>query len=250
MFGMDEFSGKVAVVTGGSDGLGKDFCRALASAECHVYFCARNAARGDAVQAELGPFAHFVAADLGEPAQVQAFADLVRAEAGHVDFLINNVAVDDRIKFEDLTLEECDRMWNINTRSYLLTTHAFLGMLRAGSGKAIVNVGTTNFMVGLEPFTLYNATKSAILGFTRSLAREFGRDGIRVNMLSPGWIMTEKQLREHVTEQDREELIEIQALKRLMLPEDVTPAALFLLSSAACGVTGQNLVIDGGRVMA
>lgn len=244
-----EFAGRIAVVTGGSDGLGLDFCRALCDADCEVYFCSRDASRGQAAVQSLGPHAHYVQADLAHATQIAAFASEVGDAAGRVDYLVNNVAVDDRIPFEVVTAEACDRLWQVNLRSYLLVARALLDLLRAGEGNSIVNVGTTNYMLGLEPFTLYNATKSGIVGFTRSLARELGPEGIRVNMLSPGWIMTGKQLREHVTEQDRHDLLRDQSLKFLLTPDHVTPALLFLLSSAAGAITGQNLVVDGGKFM-
>ena len=244
-----DFTGRIAVVTGGSDGLGFDFCRALSEAGCEVFFCGRRAERGEEAARAMGPRAHFIRADISQAEQITEFAAQVRQATGKIDFLVNNVAVDDRIDFSDLTAETCDRAWQINLRSYLLTTRAFLEMLRAGEGKSIVNVGTTNYMFALEPFTLYNATKSGVLGFTRSLAREFGREGIRANMLSPGWIMTEKQLREHVLEQDKSDLLRDQALKFLLEPCHITPAVLFLLSGAASGITGQNLVVDGGKYM-
>jgi NAD(P)-dependent dehydrogenase (short-subunit alcohol dehydrogenase family) len=244
-----EFTGRVAVVTGGSDGLGFDFCRTLSQAGCEVFFCGRNAERGEGAAQKMGPRAHFIQTDISEAQQIAGFAARVRQAAGKIDFLVNNVAMDDRIPFADLTAETCDRIWQTNLRSYLLATRAFLDLLRAGEGKSIVNICTTNYMFGLEPFTLYNATKSGILGFTRSLARELGREGIRANTVSPGWIMTGKQLREHVSEQDKSDLLRDQALKFLLEPGHVTPAVLFLLSSAAFGITGQNLVVDGGKYM-
>ena len=246
----EEFRGKVAVVTGGSEGLGYDFCRALTDLGSAVHFCGRSNERGSRACNRLGPGASFFQADLSDPAQIDAFADEVNRRASHVDYLVNNIADDTRIPFDDLTAETCDRIWNINLRSHLLTSRAFLDMLRAGEGKSIVNIGTTNYMLGLEPFTLYNATKSGLLGFTRSLARELGHDGIRVNMVSPGWIMTDKQIREHVSQQDRADLLRDQSLKFLLSPADVTPAVLFLLSSKARAITGQNLVVDGGKHMA
>ena len=274
----DEFAGRVAVVTGGSEGLGYDICRALCEAGCEVFFCARNAERGKAAEATLnagppGPAANdaapgghsggedtapggqargrarFVQADLADPAQVYAFAAAVRQGAGRVDYLVNNVAVDDRIEVDRLEAETCDRMWEVNLRSYLLMTRACLDLLRAGEGRSIVNLCTTNYLLGLTPFTLYNATKSGIIGFTRSLARELGPEGIRANTVSPGWVMTDKQLREHVTEQNKSDLLQAQALKFLLEPRHVTPAVLFLLSSAAGAITGQNLVVDAGRFM-
>lgn len=245
----DEFANRIAVVTGGSDGLGLDFCRALTQRGCVVHFCARNAERGMAAARELGPLAHFHQADLADPAQIRAFAESVAPAGAPIDYLINNVAIDDRIAFDDVTVENADHQWHVNLRSYLLTTRAFLESLRAGAGKSIVNVGTCNYLFGLEPFTLYNATKSGIVGFTRSLARELGREGIRANMVSPGWIMTEKQLREHVTQQDKIDLIHDQALKFLLTAEDVTPSILFLLSNSARAITGQNLIVDAGKFM-
>lgn len=110
-------------------------------------------------------------------------------------------------------------------------------------------LGTTNWMLGLAPFTLYAAAKSGLLGFTRALARELGPERIRVNMVSPGWIMTEKQLRLHVTAQDKQDLLRDQSLPFLLTEAQVTPPVLFLLSAGAEGITGQNLVVDGGKLM-
>ncbi len=103
-------------------------------------------------------------------------------------------------------------------------------------------------MLGLAPFTVYNAAKSGIIGFSRSLARELGPLGIRVNILSPGWVMTPKQLQLHVTKKDKKDLLKAQCLPALLTEADITPATLFLLSSLARGITGQNLVVDGGKV--
>ena len=100
---------------------------------------------------------------------------------------------------------------------------------------------------GCEVFTC--GRRSGIVGFTRSLARELGHEGIRANMVSPGWIMTEKQLRLHVTEDDKAGLLRDQALKFLLEPRHVSPAVLFLLSSASSAITGQELVVDGGKFM-
>jgi NAD(P)-dependent dehydrogenase (short-subunit alcohol dehydrogenase family) len=247
MFDATEFADRVAVVTGGSEGIGLDFCRALCEVGCEVYFCARHAEKGELAAKALGRRAHFYRTDLTVPGDIKAFADYVREMAGRIDYLVNNAANDDRIKFDDLTVAECDRMWTLNLRSFLLMSRACLELLRSGEGKSIVNISTSNYMFGLEPFTIYNATKSGILGFTRSLARELGHDGIRVNMISPGWIMTEKQLRKYVTAEDKQTLVREQCVKHLLESKHVSPVMLFLLSSAACAMSGQNLVVDGGR---
>lgn len=249
-FAREEFAGKTALITGGSDGLGKDLAQTLAAYGAQVFFCARNRERGERAAAEMGPHAHFIQADLAEVEQCRALVQRVRERSGgRLDFLVNNAAIDPRIDFTAITPADIERLLNINLRPFILVTQAALPLLQAGAGKAIVNVCTTNYMLGLSPFTLYNASKSAIVGFTRSLARELGPLGIRANTLSPGWIMTEKQLREHVSAQDKADLLRDQSLKFLLEARHVTPATLFLLSSAACAITGQNLVVDGGKVM-
>jgi NAD(P)-dependent dehydrogenase (short-subunit alcohol dehydrogenase family) len=249
MWNSEEFKGRLAVVTGGSEGLGQDFCRVLCEAGCEVYFCSRNAERGQTVAQSLGVHAHYFQTDLTVPEEICAFAAHVGERAGKVDYLVNNAANDDRIAFREVTVQACDRMWALNLRPYLLVTRAFLDMLLAGKGKSVINIGTTNYMSGFEPFTVYNATKSGILGLTRSLARELGHAGIRVNMLSPGWIMTDKQLHKYVTEDDKKALLRDQSLGFLVEPKHVSPPLMFLLSSASCAITGQNLVVDAGKYM-
>jgi D-xylose 1-dehydrogenase len=249
MWNSDEFNGRVAVITGGSEGIGRDFVRILCEFGCKVYFCARNAEHGKEVEKAYGPNSHFVQVDLAIPEQISAFAAHVKEREGAVDYLVNNAANDDRIKFRDITVEEADRMWKLNIRSFILTSRAFLELMLKGKGKSIVNIGTCNWMIGEVPFTLYNATKSGIVGFTRSLARELGPDGIRVNIVDPGWVMTEKQLRKYVTDADKKMLLEVQCMKHLIEPKHVSPVLLFFLSSASAAVSGQNLIVDGGRIL-
>lgn len=244
-----EFSGRVAVVTGGSDGLGRDLVGALVRLGADVFFCGKTRAKGETVERALGRRAHYVQADLSDTAAARAFVKQAAAFKGRIDYLVNNAAIDPRIEFEKATAEDFDRLIAVNLRPYFVVTQAALPALRRGAGRAIVNVATTNCLLGLSPFTIYNASKAGGIGFTRSLARELGPGGIRVNCISPGWIMTKKQLREHASPRDRAELIEAQALKYLLTEEHVTPLTLFLLSRCAAGITGQNIVVDGGKFM-
>ena len=233
-----EFAGRVAVVTGGSDGLGRDLVTALVALGAEVFFCGRTRAKGAAVAKALGPRAHFIRTDLRRPAAARAFVKKAAAFNGRIDFLVNNAAIDPRIGFERATVDDFDRLIAVNLRPLFVVAQAALPALRRGTGRAIVNLATTNYLLGLAPFTLYNASKSGIVGFTRSLARELGPRGIRVNTVSPGWIMTAKQLREHAAPRDRAELLQAQALKFLLTAEHVTPLTLFLLSRSAGGITG------------
>lgn len=243
-----EFAGRTAVVTGGTDGLGLDLARALVDLGCRVFICGRDEKKAARAMKTLDKRAVFIRADLADADQARGFIREVTRRTPSIDYLVNNVAADPRMAFEKVSVEHFDELIRINLRSYFLVTQAALPALKRGKGKAIVNIGTTNFMLGETPFTVYSAAKSGIVGFSRALARELGPAGIRVNLLSPGWIMTPKQLKLYVSEQDKKKLVAAQCLKFLLKARDVTPATLFLLSSWAGAVTGQNLVVDGGKV--
>jgi NAD(P)-dependent dehydrogenase (short-subunit alcohol dehydrogenase family) len=244
-----DFAGRVALVTGGSDGLGRHLVTSLVALGADVFFCASTQAKGSALAKRLGPRAHFIRTDLRNPAAARSFVKRAAAFKGQIDFLVNNAAIDPRITFERASVREFDELIAVNLRPLFVVSQAALPALRRGKGRAIVNVATTNFLLGLSPFTLYNASKAGIVGFTRSLARELGPQGIRANTVSPGWIMTAKQLRKHVKPRDRVELLKAQALKFLLSEKHVTPLTLFLLSSSAAGITGQNVIVDGGKFM-
>ena len=244
-----EFSGKVAVVTGGSNGIGAHLVRALGSLGAETFFCGTDASRGEAVGREAGPGARFFRLDLKDPAATREFVRKAGEHRGRIDYLVSNAAIDPRSALQSATDGDFDRLIAVNLKPCFVCTQAALPYLEAGAGKAIVNVGTTSVLIGHAENGLYNAAKAGLIGFTRSFARELGPKGIRVNMVSPGWIMTSRQLAEHVTEEDKAGLLRDQSLKSLLGEEHVTPAILFLLSCAAAGITGQELVVDGGKVM-
>ena len=243
-----QFSGRVAVVTGGTGGIGRAVTLALAAAGCRVWFCGRN---GDPekVEAASEGRGRYVRCDLSIPAEARAFVRQVIETESKIDFLVNNVAFDGRLPFSEADEARFDHFIAVNLRAAFQVTRAALPGLRAGTGRAVVNLGTTNWMLGLAPFTLYSAAKSGLLGFTRALARELGPESIRVNMISPGWVMTAKQQELYVTEQDKQDLLRDQALPFLLKEEHIVPPILFLLSDSAMAITGQNLIVDGGKLM-
>jgi len=245
----EEFNGKVAVVTGGTSGIGRHLTLTLARYGAEVFFCGRDAEQGKAVEVQCEGRGHYCHCDVTRPDDITGFVETILKFNGRIDYLVNNVAIDSRVKFEEATIGQFDQFIATDLRSALLISQVALPGLRMGNGKAIVNMGTTNYMLGLAPFTLYSSAKAGLLGFSRALARELGPENIRVNMLSPGWIMTEKQLKLYVSEQDKADLLRDQALPFLLTEEQITPPLLFLLSSAASGITGQNLVVDGGKLM-
>lgn len=244
-----EFHDRVAVITGGTNGLGRHLAATLIGLGAEVFFCGRQHERGTALAAAWGPRAHFVACDLADARAAAAFVAEAGALRGSIDYLVNNAAIDPTAPFAQSALADFDRILAVNLRSYFVVAQSALPFLKAGRGKAIVNLGTTNWMIGQPNYTMYAAAKSGIVGFTRSLAHDAGVDGIRVNMVSPGWIMTERQLAEKVSPEIQQQLRRETATGRLLDEQHVTPATLFLLSAAAAGISGQNLVVDGGKYM-
>lgn len=241
-----EFEGRVALVTGGTDGIGRHLSQALVSLGCDVFFCGRRETLGRELEDEWGSRAHYVRCDLADPEQTRAFVHQAGALRGSIDFLVNNAAIDPVVPFEQSSLEQFDFLLAVNLRSYFLTTQTALPYLREGRGKAVVNIGSTNWMIGNRDYAMYAASKSGILGLTRSLTRDLGPEGIRVNMLSLGWIMTARQLRDKVDDETKAKLREATAMGYVLDERHVTPSILFLLSNAAVGIAGQNIVVDGG----
>ena len=176
-----------------------------------------------------------------------AIRDL-EAQFGPVRVLVNNAANDDRHKFFEVTPEYWDDRINVNLRHHFFAIQAVAqGMTNAGKG-SIINLSSIAWMIPSTGLPAYVTAKAGIVGLTRTLARELGRANIRVNAISPGAIMTERQRRLWMTPDYLKEIIERQSLKRELVPEDVARLVLFLASDDSSAITGQNYVIDGGWV--
>lgn len=245
----NEFADRVALVTGGSDGLGLHLVQTLTRLGCHVFFCSRRPPADDAFGPDQIEHAHHIRCDLADPDAAKAMVEEAGAFRGHIDYLVNNAAIDPATPIHDTPTERFDQIVAINLRSQFVVTQAALPYLKKGTGRSVVNLCTTNFMFGFANHSVYNAAKSGIVGLSRSLARDLGPAGIRVNILSPGWIMTRRQLDEKVDESTKQQLIANQCVKQLMTEEHVTPTTLFLLSDASRGICGQNIVVDGGNFL-
>jgi len=240
-----EFTGKVAVVTGGSSGIGEEIVATLAELGATVHFCGRNETAGHATEARCNGKGHFARVDVTKPEELEHWIKTIPV----IDFLVNNVADDKRVKMEAMTSADFDATIAVNLRPHFVATLAALPALRKGTGKAIVMVGTSNFMHPEPDCLLYNIGKSGIVGLNRSLARQLGPEFIRVNTYTPGWIATEKQLKNHMTPEMQEKLKGWQSLPKIFYPKDVMGPLLFLLSSSSSCITGQNILAEGGRVM-
>lgn len=241
-----DLNDRTVLVTGGAGGIGEAIARAFHAQGCRVGVLDLDVARGEALAAELGPRLTFVACDLTDVPTLKAAVAAVRAAQGPIHVLVNNAAHDERHATLEVTEAYWDQRVAVNLKHQFFAAQAVLPDMIAAGGGAIVNLGSTSWMIGQGGMAAYTACKSAVLGLTRSLARDFGEHGVRVNAVAPGWIMTERQLALWVTPETEQEIYRNQCLKRRLVPDDVARVVVFLASEAAGAITNQHYVVDGG----
>ncbi len=242
-----DLSGKVVIVTGGASGIGEAIVHGFARQGSKVGILDINAEAGAKVSAALGSkLHHFVACDLRDVGALRGAVAEIRAALGPVDVLINNAAHDERHATLDVTPEYWDDRIAVNLRHQFFAAQAVIPDMQAKKAGAIVNFGSVSWMIGQGGMAAYTAAKSAVLGLTRSLARDFGADNIRVNAIAPGWIMTERQKTLWLTPEGEAELLQRQCLKRQLMPMDIARFTVFLASEEASACTNQHYVVDGG----
>jgi 3-oxoacyl-[acyl-carrier protein] reductase len=235
--------GKVALVTGGSRGIGAAISRELARAGARVAVNYRSGqAAAEAVAAEIGGIA--VAADVGDPAGAQALVERVESELGDLDILVNNAGITRDTLIARMSDEDWQDVIDTNLRGTFNTCRAVSRkMLRRRSG-AIVNLSSVVGVHGNPGQANYAASKAGIIGLTKALARELGVRGVRVNAIAPGYITTE--LTDVLTEEQTGLILGNTPLGRLGAPEDVAASVRFLCSDEAAFITGDVLLVDGG----
>jgi 3-oxoacyl-[acyl-carrier protein] reductase len=238
--------GKVALVTGGSRGIGAAISRELARAGARVAVNYRSGSEAaEALAGELGGIA--VAADVADGGQVGALVDTVERDLGEIDFLVNNAGITRDTLIARMTDEDWAQVLDTNLRGAFLTCRALSRkMLRRRSG-AIVNISSVVGVHGNPGQANYAAAKAGIIGMTKALARELGSRGVRANAIAPGYIATE--LTDVLPEEAKKTILAATPLGRLGEPEDVAGAVRFLCSDEAAFVTGEVLLVDGGLGM-
>ncbi|MET8974890.1 SDR family oxidoreductase [Streptomyces sp. NPDC004539] len=243
---MSGFDGARVVVTGGTRGIGRAIAVAFARAGARLTVVHRTA--GEPVRelgaelTALGAEHVLVRADLTTGDGARLLAETVRERFGGVDVLVNNVGVDGHAKFEDLAEAEWHRVMDHNATSAYLVTNALVGLVPDGG--SVVNVGASVALRGRPLGVHYSASKAALVGFTRALAKELGGRGIRVNTVAPG--VTETEPGAGLPPALASRLAGMTALGRLGRPEDVAGAVLYLAGETASYVTGATLEVDGG----
>ena len=240
-------SGRTVFVTGGASGIGASLVEQFHAQGCKVAFVDLQAKAGEALAARLGEPAWFRACDVTDADALQAAIREAAAVLGPITVLINNVADDTRHAAVATSPEAWRRSLAVNLDPAFIASTAVQPMMQAAGGGSIINISSINALLGPASMPAYVAAKGAINALTKGLAREWGPDRIRVNALSPGWVITPRQLELWLTPEAEAAWAEQVALKDLILPDDIARAALFLASDDSRMMTGQNLVVDAGR---
>lgn len=236
--------GRPVLVTGGASGIGEEIVKAFVAQDARVTFVDIDREGGERVAAATG--ARFHPLDLTDIAALRATFAAIEEETGGVEVLVNNAGRDDRQALETVDPEDWRRMLAFNLDHQFFASQGVApGMARRGRG-SIIMFGSISWMRGRPGMVGYTTSKAAINGLTRTLAREFGPSGVRVNCIVPGAIVTERQLRLWADPVRSQEFLELQALKFRLDASHVARLALFLGSDESAGATGANFIVDAG----
>jgi 3-oxoacyl-[acyl-carrier protein] reductase len=243
--------GRVAIVTGAGHGLGKAYARRLAAEGAAVVIAELDAAAGERVAAEIGGLA--VRTDVADEASCQEMARRAVARYGRIDVLVNNAAIFatipmSRAPFDQVEPAEWDRMMAVNLRGPWLACRAVIPQMRKQRYGKIINISSGTALKGAATRIHYVTSKAGIIGFTRTLAMEVGKDNICVNCIAPGSTLSEVNPDESILKL-RTEAAAATALQRVQKPEDLTGAVVFFASADSDFITGQTLVVDGGHFL-
>lgn len=244
---LGDLRGKTAVVTGASAGIGQCACELLLENGVKVFGLSRN----EVTLAD--PDFTSVTCDLSDAAEIErAFSAITKATAS-LDYVVNVAGADPKFAIDKVTVEEWDGLVDLNLRAYYFVIKHAMPLLRQGEGRSIVNLSSINYRLGVPGRAVYSATKAGILGLTTGLSRELGREGIRINTVTPGWIFTERQIAEYFAGEDAhghlDYLARAQSLKIKISATDIANHILFYLSGVSRASTAHNCVVDGGWIL-
>lgn len=243
--------GKVAVVTGGNGGIGLGCALGLAEAGADISIWARDFSKGAVAVAEIearGGRAQFCQVDVTDRKQIDAAVRETIAELGGIDILIANAGMNLRKRPEDFSLEEMQRMWEVNISAPFECAQAVYEEMKRRRGGKIITIGSVTSIFGFGVSPAYSASKGAIVQLTKSLASAWGASNIQVNSILPGWIETEMTVQTRGIPGVNEQIAARTPAGRWGKPEDLVGAVVFLSSSASDYVTGVALPIDGGFI--
>jgi len=246
-----DLTGRVAIITGGSIGLGRQMAEGLAEMGANLVLCARKKERCQQAAEELqqlGIKTLAVACDVKNPASIQELVDTTLAQFGRIDILINNAGISWGAPVEQMTLQDWNKVLETNlTGTFLCSQAVGKTMIAAKRGK-IINIASVAGLNGAGPDAVqaigYHASKGGVISFTKDLACKWAMHNIQVNAIAPGWFPT--HMSDWVIEHKKEQLLQHIPLHRFGTEHDLKGAAVFLASDASAYVTGHVLVVDGG----
>lgn len=245
-----DLSGKVAIVTGGSKGLGLAMAAGLASAGAHVVLVNRKVEEGAQAARELAeafPVQVFsIAADVTDPVQTESMAQKTFDTLGRIDILINSAGINIRGAIDELSLEDFQQVMNVNVTGTWLCSKAVIPYMKKAERGSIINLASTLGLVGLSNRTPYTSSKGAVVQMTRALGLEMAPFNINVNAICPGPFLTEMNLPIADTEEGKKFVVGATALGRWGELKEIQGAAIFLASDAATYMVGSMLTVDGG----
>lgn len=246
-----DLKGKTVLITGGGSGIGAHLVRGFTDQGAKVAFFDIADTPSKALEKELtenGKIAVFWHCDLTDISAVRSCIDEVRDALGPIGVLVNNAAHDERHDVKDVTSDYWDERFAVNLKHQFFCAQAVQDDMTQLGGGSIINMGSISWMIGKDAMPCYMTAKSAVEGLTRSLARAFGPNNIRVNTVLPGWIITERQKDLWFDETSEQTIFENQCLKRILVPDDMLGPLLFLASDASSACTNQRFIVDGGWV--
>jgi NAD(P)-dependent dehydrogenase (short-subunit alcohol dehydrogenase family) len=245
-----DLESKRVFITGGGSGIGASIVEHFCEQGSEVYFIDINEDESKKLIEDIKNKNYilptFIKCDLLNIKELQkTIADII-SEKGPIDILINNAANDTRHKIDDVTEEYWDERMNVNLRHFFFTVQSVKKSMIDNGGGAIINMGSTSWMIGQGGMAAYTAAKSGVVGLTRSFARDLGEFNIRVNSVVPGWVMTQRQMDLWLNDESEKELMKRQCLKEKLMPKELAQAVLFFSSEQSSGCTNQSYVVDKG----
>lgn len=241
-------SGKVALVTGASRGIGRGIALALAREGCDVAVnYSKGKAGAQAVAKDIsgmGRKAIVVQADVSDEAQVDSMKAAIHKVLGPIDILVNNAGIHQHLKFWELSRKDWDRVIAVNLTGPFLVTKAFIDDMKARKAGRVIIISSIIGLIGTDHEAHYAASKAGLLGMTKSMALELAPYGITVNAIAPGWIDTD--MTAETSKQDAEALLKKVPIKRIGMPDDIARAVVFLASKDTDWMTGETVHVNGG----
>ena len=245
-----DLENKRVFITGGGSGIGASIVEHFCEQDSEVYFVDKNVKDSKKLIKNISKnnlkIPTFIECDLLKIKKLQNIIKKIISSKGPIEILINNAANDDRHSTDQVDEKYWNNRMDVNLKHFFFTIKSVMGGMIKNKGGAIVNLSSVSWMLGEGDKVAYETAKSAVIGLTRSFAREFGKYNIRTNSVTPGSIATERQIKHWLTPKYKKIILDKQCLKRQLKPNDVANLVLYLSSDVSSGCTKQNFIVDAG----